>query len=231
MSLYANYAALLGEVLDALEADGSLPPGLNRKPVAVEPPRDSSPWRPCHQCGDGAGQGRGDQSARARRADRAQARGAARRHRSQRRRAGVHQSAADRRGVAARAGDDHAEGERYGLSKVGAGERVNVEYVSANPTGPMHMGHCRGAVVGDALASLARGGGVCGHQGILCQRRRQPGRYARPLGAASLPRGARRGHRRDPRGALPGRLSEAGRGACSRPNMATNTSARPRASG
>jgi arginyl-tRNA synthetase len=37
---------------------------------------------------------------------------------------------------------------------MGAGTTVNVEYVSANPTGPMHMGHCRGAVVGDALASL-----------------------------------------------------------------------------
>jgi arginyl-tRNA synthetase len=37
---------------------------------------------------------------------------------------------------------------------LGAGKTVNVEYVSANPTGPMHMGHCRGAVVGDALASL-----------------------------------------------------------------------------
>ena len=36
----------------------------------------------------------------------------------------------------------------------GSGRTVNVEYVSANPTGPMHMGHCRGAVVGDALASL-----------------------------------------------------------------------------
>ncbi|MGB6253813.1 MAG: arginine--tRNA ligase, partial [Bradyrhizobium sp.] len=35
-----------------------------------------------------------------------------------------------------------------------AGEKVNVEYVSANPTGPMHVGHCRGAVFGDALASL-----------------------------------------------------------------------------
>jgi arginyl-tRNA synthetase len=42
----------------------------------------------------------------------------------------------------------------YGRSGVGAGTTVNVEYVSANPTGPMHMGHCRGAVVGDALASL-----------------------------------------------------------------------------
>ena len=37
---------------------------------------------------------------------------------------------------------------------MGAGAVVNVEYVSANPTGPMHMGHCRGAVVGDALCSL-----------------------------------------------------------------------------
>jgi arginyl-tRNA synthetase len=42
----------------------------------------------------------------------------------------------------------------YGRSAMGGGTTVNVEYVSANPTGPMHMGHCRGAVVGDALASL-----------------------------------------------------------------------------
>ncbi len=42
----------------------------------------------------------------------------------------------------------------YGRSVMGSGTCVNVEYVSANPTGPMHMGHCRGAVVGDALASL-----------------------------------------------------------------------------
>jgi arginyl-tRNA synthetase len=47
-----------------------------------------------------------------------------------------------------------SEGEAYGKSAVGAGEKVNVEYVSANPTGPMHVGHCRGAVFGDALASL-----------------------------------------------------------------------------
>src|SRR6202040_649545 len=46
------------------------------------------------------------------------------------------------------------EGDRYGRSAVGAAEKVNVEYVSANPTGPMHVGHCRGAVFGDALASL-----------------------------------------------------------------------------
>ena len=42
----------------------------------------------------------------------------------------------------------------YGRSPAGHGRKVNVEYVSANPTGPMHVGHCRGAVVGDALANL-----------------------------------------------------------------------------
>ncbi|WP_457583071.1 arginine--tRNA ligase [Ensifer canadensis] len=45
-------------------------------------------------------------------------------------------------------------GADYGRSTTGAGRKVNVEYVSANPTGPMHVGHCRGAVVGDALANL-----------------------------------------------------------------------------
>ena len=46
------------------------------------------------------------------------------------------------------------EGSSYGRSAMGAGEKVNVEYVSANPTGPMHVGHGRGAVFGDALANL-----------------------------------------------------------------------------
>ncbi len=45
-------------------------------------------------------------------------------------------------------------GESYGRSDLGAGEAVNVEFVSANPTGPMHVGHTRGAVFGDALANL-----------------------------------------------------------------------------
>src|SRR5579863_2671832 len=46
------------------------------------------------------------------------------------------------------------EGSCYGRSTTGAGRKVNVEYVSANPTGPMHVGHARGAVFGDALASV-----------------------------------------------------------------------------
>ena len=46
------------------------------------------------------------------------------------------------------------QGPYYGKSDIGRGAAVNVEYVSANPTGPMHIGHCRGAVFGDALANL-----------------------------------------------------------------------------
>ena len=46
------------------------------------------------------------------------------------------------------------QGEAFGRSDMGQGKKVNVEYVSANPTGPLHVGHTRGAVFGDALASL-----------------------------------------------------------------------------
>ena len=46
------------------------------------------------------------------------------------------------------------QGTEYGRSAIGQGQRVNVEYVSANPTGPMHVGHCRGAVFGDTLCNL-----------------------------------------------------------------------------
>ena len=54
-------------------------------------------------------------------------------------------------------------GAGYGTSDVGHAAPVNVEYVSANPTGPMHVGHCRGAVVGDALANLL---GFAGYEEI-----------------------------------------------------------------
>jgi len=52
-----------------------------------------------------------------------------------------------------------AEGDRYGRTAAGKGRKVNVEYVSANPTGPMHVGHGRGAVVGDCAQSLLRWAG------------------------------------------------------------------------
>ncbi|MBT5676598.1 MAG: arginine--tRNA ligase [Rhodospirillaceae bacterium] len=47
-----------------------------------------------------------------------------------------------------------ASGERYGAFDLGKGQKVNVEYVSANPTGPLHVGHARGTVFGDVLAAL-----------------------------------------------------------------------------
>src|SRR3989442_188087 len=49
-----------------------------------------------------------------------------------------------------------AQGEQYGGSSLGLGQRVLLEFVSANPTGPLHMGHGRGAAVGGALANLLR---------------------------------------------------------------------------
>lgn len=49
--------------------------------------------------------------------------------------------------------------DRYGCSGVGTGRRVNVEFVSANPTGPLHVGHGRGAALGDAIASLLQATG------------------------------------------------------------------------
>ena len=50
-------------------------------------------------------------------------------------------------------------GADYGSSDIGAGAAVNVEYVSTNPTGPLHVGHARGAVIGDVLASLLQKAG------------------------------------------------------------------------
>ena len=114
------------------------------------------------------------------------------------------------------------EGAAYGRSAIGGGEKVNVEYVSANPTGPMHVGHCRGAVFGDALCSLLQFAGYRRHARILHQRRRRAGRRARALGVPALSRGARRGHRRDSGRALSRRLSEAGRGGACRRSMATS---------
>src|SRR5438874_3934561 len=55
-------------------------------------------------------------------------------------------------------------GTAFGDSAIGNGERVNVEFVSANPTGPMHVGHGRGAVIGDALAALLAKAGFAVHR-------------------------------------------------------------------
>jgi len=159
MSLYARYGALLDGVLDGLVAEGALPGDLDRKNVAVEPPRD-----PAH--GDLATNAAMVLAKAAATNPRALAALIVPKLEGLPGVTGVEiagpgfinlrlDPAAWRDELAAIL----SEGERYGLSDIGKGERVNVEYVSANPTGPMHMGHCRGAVVGDALASLLEAAG------------------------------------------------------------------------
>lgn len=63
------------------------------------------------------------------------------------------------RGWQSAVADALRDGQRYGTSRTGRGERVLLEFVSANPTGPLHVGHGRGAVLGDALAQIMRAAG------------------------------------------------------------------------
>ncbi|MBE2990657.1 arginine--tRNA ligase [Sphingomonas sp. CFBP 13603] len=154
MTLYARFAAHIDAALDTLTEAGTLPAGLDRKNVTVEPPRDTS-----H--GDLATNAAMVLAKPAKTNPRVLADALV-----------VELSKLEDVASASVAGpgfinmkltDDawRAElaaipeaGADYGRSKQGDGITVNIEYVSANPTGPMHMGHCRGAVVGDALASL-----------------------------------------------------------------------------
>ncbi len=154
MTLYARFAADLNAALDALEGEGALVRGLDRRGITVEPPRDVS---------------HGDLSTNA---AMVLAKGAGTNPRALAALlvpklemiADVAEvSVAGPGFINLRLTDECWRGElatilaakgEYGKSTIGAGTRVNVEYVSANPTGPMHMGHCRGAVVGDALANL-----------------------------------------------------------------------------
>ncbi len=154
MTLYARFAAHLDALLDALEAEGALPAGLKRAAVAVEPPRD-----PSH--GDLATNVAMVLAKPAGASPRALAELIAPRLAALPEVTGAEIAGPgfinirlDRSVWEAELRTVLAEGDDYGRSDMGAGRTVNVEYVSANPTGPMHMGHCRGAVVGDALAAL-----------------------------------------------------------------------------
>ena len=161
MTLYARFAAHIDHVLDTLEAEGRLAAGIDRAAVAVEPPRDAA-----H--GDLATNAAMVLAKRAGTHPRALAELIVPRLRE----IGEVESAeiAGPGFINIRLGRTVweeelramlAAGADYGRSDMGRGQRVNVEFVSANPTGPMHMGHCRGAVVGDALASLLE---YSGHQ-------------------------------------------------------------------
>ncbi len=154
MNLFADIRALTLNALATLTAEGVLPAGLDFAAVTVEPPRDAS---------------HGDMATNAAMVL-AKPAGLAPRAIAEALAAKLAQdpriTAADVAGPGflnlrlapalwadvARAA--LAAGKAFGRSKLGAGVKVNVEFVSANPTGPMHVGHTRGAVFGDALAAL-----------------------------------------------------------------------------
>lgn len=154
MTIFANFSKHINAALDALESSGQLAAGLPRSNISVEPPRD-----PAH--GDIATNAAMVLAKPAGTNPRALAdllvaelcklpvvtnaeiAGP-----------GFINLRVNAAAWHAELALIHAQAGDYGRSAMGQGKRVNVEYVSANPTGPMHVGHCRGAVVGDALASL-----------------------------------------------------------------------------
>ncbi len=153
-TLYHRYAAHVADALAGLVREGDLPDGLDMRHVTVEPPRDAT---------------HGDLATNAAMVLAKPAKANPRMIAT-----GIAQYLARLPEVAeaevagpgflnirlkpdvwrAELATILSDGPDYGRSTAGAGMAVNVEYVSANPTGPMHMGHCRGAVLGDALAAL-----------------------------------------------------------------------------
>ncbi|QEE35826.1 arginine--tRNA ligase [Octadecabacter sp. SW4] len=153
MNLFAEIRVLVIDCLDALVADGRLPAGLDRAAVTVEPPRDAA---------------HGDMATNA---AMVLAKPAGMKPRDIADALAALLAADPRVSVAEVAGPGFLnmrlapavwqgvvkaalDVDGFGRSTMGQGQKVNVEYVSANPTGPLHVGHTRGAVFGDALASL-----------------------------------------------------------------------------
>ena len=154
MNLFADIRALVTDSLEALAAQGALPAGLDLANVAVEPPRD-----PAH--GDMATNAAMVLAKPARMKPRDIAEALAPLLEADARVASAEVAGPGflnlrlapsvwRAAVATAL----AQGSDFGRSDMGGSKKVNVEYVSANPTGPLHVGHTRGAVFGDALASL-----------------------------------------------------------------------------
>ena len=154
MNLFSDLRGLVTETLAEMQRDGALPEGLDFANVTVEPPRDAA-----H--GDMATNAAMVLSKPAGMKPRDIAEALAGRLLADARIVSVDVAGpgflnlrlapAVWQGVVAAVLHQGAD---FGRSTLGAGRRVNVEYVSANPTGPLHVGHTRGAVFGDALASL-----------------------------------------------------------------------------
>ena len=154
MNLFAHFEQVVAEALAALTTEGALPEGLDLGKVTVEPPRDAS---------------HGDVATNAAMVL-AKPAGMAPRALAEKLAAKLAKNVDIQSTDVAGPGFINLTlkpefwprvlfaaldlGDAYGRSVMGQGLKVNVEYVSANPTGPLHVGHCRGAVFGDALASL-----------------------------------------------------------------------------
>lgn len=154
MNLFADIRSLVISALDAMVAAGDLPAGLSTDNVTAEPPRDAA---------------HGDMATNA---AMVLAKPAGMKPRDIADKLALRLTEDSRIAAAEVAGpgflnlrlvpavwqnlaaDVLASGTDYGRATIGTGKTVNVEYVSANPTGPLHVGHTRGAVFGDALASL-----------------------------------------------------------------------------
>ena len=154
MNIFTHISAVTRNALDQMVQEGALPEGLNMANVTVEPPRD-----PLH----------GDLATNA---AMVLAKPAGLKPRDIAEKLAEKLRQTDEIASADVAGPGflnmrldpalwqnvvaaiNVDGPAYGRAQLGEGQRVNVEYVSANPTGPLHVGHTRGAVFGDALASL-----------------------------------------------------------------------------
>lgn len=154
MNLFTELRSLVIAELAAMVAAGELPAGLDTAAVAVEPPRD-----PAH--GDMATNAAMVLAKPAGLAPRAIADALARRLAADPRVSSAEVAGPGFLNLRLQPGVWQGlvkavleQGTEFGRSTVGAGAKVNIEFVSANPTGPMHVGHVRGAVVGDALANL-----------------------------------------------------------------------------
>ena len=154
MNVFSYLSDIVEGEIEALCDAGALPAGLDLSAVSVEPPREAA-----H--GDAACNAALVLARQARRKPREIAGMLAARLEEQAEIRAV--EVAGPGFVNLRLSDDFwrarlagllATGPGYGAEDLGRGRRVNVEYVSANPTGPLHVGHARGAVVGDALANL-----------------------------------------------------------------------------
>ena len=154
MNLFRHFAREVFRAVETVAASGALPDGMDLKNVGVEPPRD-----PSH--GDLATNAAMVLSKQARMKPRDIAEAIAPEIGKVAHVSGVEIAGPGFINIRLENSFWHEhlklilrEGPAYGNSDTGQGQPVNVEYVSANPTGPMHVGHARGAVFGDALAGL-----------------------------------------------------------------------------